>query len=123
MTEHRNPPMPADEMRDRPDLVRQQRDHAEGRVRELEAELEHADRFGRGEFRVTQWAYDRVVHLNTELRARDEAAKAVVQAWRERIAPARTQRMEHLVRAFIGNELANRLDALAHAHEDGGQDR
>lgn len=111
MTEHRNPPMPADEMRDRPDLVRQQRDHAEGRVRELEAELEHADRFGRGEFRVTQWAYDRVVHLNTELRARDEAAKAVVQAWNARhfLAP--------------GTELRRALDALARAHEDGGQDR
>lgn len=54
-----------------------------------------------------------------ELTGRDEAAKAVVEAWRERIAPARTQRMEGLVRLFIGDVLADRLDALARARDDG----
>jgi hypothetical protein len=49
-----------------------------------------------------------------ELRARDEAAKAVVQTWRS--GPARTGRN--------GDPLWQALDALARAHdEDGGQDR
>jgi hypothetical protein len=147
-----------------------------GEVERLREELRQADEFGRGEFRVTQHAYDQAVRridelrpmaahgvrnppevieemtaelerlrdatvivecsdpeheelaeaqqrvvslvaMVEELRARDEAAKAVVQTW---------GRIDHELPSFEDlSDLAVALDALARAHEekDGGQNR
>lgn len=89
-----------------------ERDAARAEVERLREELRQADEFGRGEFRVTQHAYDQAVRTIDDLRGRDEAAKAVAQWWREIGSGTPTEK-----------RLRERLNALARAHETEGQDR
>lgn len=89
-----------------------ERDAARAEAERLREELRQADEFGRGEFRVTQHAYDQAVRTIDDLRGRDEAAKAVAQWWREIGSGTPTEK-----------RLRERLNALARAHETEGQDR
>jgi hypothetical protein len=58
-----------------------------------------------------------------ELRARDEAAKTVEQSWGNPIGPAAGTFSARSIVEHQWPGLPAALDALARAHEDGGQDR
>lgn len=68
-----------------------------------QVELRQADEFGRGEFRVTTWAYDQAWRVINEARAERDAARAELASLRERV-PADRDGMEESARGYFGRD-------------------
>jgi hypothetical protein len=96
----------------------------------LRQELDHADHFGRGEFRVTSWAYEQVCHADREKAKKIAAllqevaelrAAAVSSSSPDDTAPGEDLHsvIAHLARKYLGPSVGDVLQALAKSDRPG----